>query len=259
MTIQSINEKLNAPATKKPTGVPALLEQLKPQIAAALPKHVDPSRLARIALTEFRKTPALQKCNPHSFLGAVMQSAQLGFEPGSGLGHAYIVPYKGEAQLQIGYRGMIDLARRSGQIISITARAVYQDDEFSYRYGLDEDLAHVPNEEAEQTPDRMSHVYAAAKLQGGGIQFEVLSRSQVERARKSSKSGSNGPWVTHFEEMAKKTAIRRLFKYLPISVEIQRAVTLDEKAEAGVSQENDSFLETEYEIEPSEGAPDGAS
>jgi len=247
MSVESINQKLTTTDTKKPAGVPTLLDKMKPQMAAALPKHVDVNRMTRIALTEFRKTPALAKCDPKSFLGAVMQSAQLGLEPGSSLGHCYLLPFKSQVQLIIGYRGMIDLARRSGQITSLTARAVYKNDEFKYSYGLDETLTHVPNEEAEQAPENLTHVYAVAKLKGGGIQFEVMSRSQVEKIRKASRAGNTGPWVAHFEEMAKKTAIRRLFKYLPVSIEIQKAVTLDEKADAGVTQDNENVIDVEFE------------
>lgn len=248
MSVESINQKLTAPATSsKPAGVPGLLEKMKPQMAAALPKHVDVNRMTRIALTEFRKTPALTRCDPKSFLGAVMQSAQLGLEPGSSLGHCYLLPFKNQVQLIIGYRGMIDLARRSGQIISLTARAVYKDDEFKYSYGLDETLTHIPSEDIEQKSADLTHVYAVAKLKGGGTQFEVLSRGQIELIRKSSRSGNSGPWLSHYEEMAKKTAIRRLFKYLPVSVEVQQAASLDEKADAGIEQDNASVIDIEFE------------
>ncbi|MEQ1053630.1 recombinase RecT, partial [Pseudomonas aeruginosa] len=153
--------------------------KIKGQIALALPKHMTADRLARIALTEIRKVPALAKCNQESFLGAVMQCAQLGLEPGNALGHAYLLPFgNGKAkdglsnvQLIIGYRGMIDLARRSGQIVSLTARTVHQNDQFSYRYGLDEDVQHVPGEGERGV---MTHVYAVAKLKDGGVQFEVM-------------------------------------------------------------------------------------
>lgn len=232
---------------------------MKSQIQAALPKHMTPERMARIVTTEIRKNPALVKCERNSFLGAVIQCAQLGLEPGNSLGHAYILPYdkrekqngnwvtvRTDAQLIIGYRGMIDLARRSGQIISISARSVRQGDEFVYRFGLDEDLIHKPSEEVEDGD--VTHVYAVAKLRDGGIQFEVMSTKQIESVRQQSKAKDNGPWKTHWEEMAKKTVIRRLFKYLPVSVEIQRAVMLDEAADAGVSQNNEYVFEGDFEV-----------
>lgn len=220
--------------------------KMKAQFQAALPKHMTAERMARIVTTEIRKTPALAKCDQASFLGSVIQCAQLGLEPGNSLGHAYLLPYGSHVQLIIGYRGMIDLARRSGQIISLSARAVREHDEFDYQLGLHEDLIHKPFEG--EDAGEITHVYAVAKLQGGGVQFEVMSRAQVEAVRAQSKAGKSGPWVTHFEEMAKKTVIRRLFKYLPVSVEIQRAVVLDERAEAGANQHHEDVLMGEYSI-----------
>lgn len=219
--------------------------RMKAQLAAALPKHMTAERMARIITTEIRKTPALAQCDQQSFLGSVIQCAQLGLEPGNSLGHAYLLPYGKQVQLIIGYRGMIDLARRSGQIISLTARTVRQHDEFDYQLGLHEDLTHKPYEGEDAGP--ITHVYAVARLQGGGVQFEVMSHAQVEAVRAQSKAGKSGPWVSHWEEMAKKTAIRRLFKYLPVSVEIQRAVVLDEAAEAGIPQDNEFVFDGEYE------------
>lgn len=233
--------------------------KIKAQMKLALPKHLTADRLARIATTEMRRVPALSKASPESFLGAIMQCAQLGLEPSSGLGHAYLIPFgngkdsrgRNNVQLIIGYRGMIELARRSGQILSISARTVHAGDEFKYQYGLNEDLHHVPAED--DTAGELTHVYAVARLKDGGVQFEVMSRKQIEAVRASSKAGAKSsskevPWVTHFEEMAKKTVIRRLFKYLPVSVEIQTAVTLDERADAGIDQHNEFFLDGDYQI-----------
>ncbi len=248
--------------------------KIKEQMALALPKHMTADRLARIALTELRKVPKLAQCDQRSFLGAIMQVAALGLEPGGALGHAYLIPFdkRGklangewgvvgtEVQLIIGYRGMIDLARRSGQIVSLSARIVYANDKFSYAYGMDEKLEHVPHEGAD--PGEMTHVYAVAKLVGGGVQFEVMSRARVERTRDDSqgykaavanakkyKKEVDSPWENHFDEMSKKTVIRQLFKYLPVSIEIQRAVGLDEQADAGVPQQNAMVIDGEYSIE----------
>lgn len=146
---------------------------------------------------------------------------------------------------------MIDLARRSGQIISLTARTVHQADRFSYRYGLDETIEHIPAE-GERGP--ITHVYAVAKLKDGGVQFEVMSVADVNRVRDASQGyksalqyeKTDSPWMQHYDEMAKKTAIRRLFKYLPVSIEIQRAVTLDEHGEAGISQQNSAVIDGSF-------------
>lgn len=221
------------------------------QMAVALPKAMTAERLVRVVTTECRRTPALLNTNPESFLGAILQCAQLGLEPGSALGHCYLLPFGSKAndgrpqcQLIIGYRGMIDLARRSGQIVSICAYTVHQKDHFSWRLGLDPNIEHIPSDDADR--GAMTHVYAVAKLKGGGVQFEVLSRAEVEKIRNQSKAGKNGPWVTHFEEMSKKTAVRRLFKYLPVSIEAVRAVEADERADRGEALAPQDFIDAEY-------------
>lgn len=235
----------------KPTTIAGLLTDpaIKQQMALALPKHMTADRLARIALTEVRKNPTLGKCDQASFLGAIMQCAQLGLEPGGALGHAYLLPFENrrkqitEVQFIVGYRGMIDLARRSGQIVSLSARAVHAGDRFTYSYGLEETVTHVPSENG---GGELTYVYAVAKLRDGGVQFEVMSRAEVEKVRNESngyKSAikydrKDNPWIGFFEEMAKKTVIRRLFKYLPVSIEMQTAVGLDEQAESGQVQDN---------------------
>ncbi len=224
--------------------------KVKAQLALALPKHLTAERLARIALTEIRKNPKLGKCDQASFLGSIMQCAQLGLEPGGALGHAYLLPFENkrkniiEVQFIIGYRGMIDLARRSGQIISISAHTVHENDKFSYEFGLHEDLKHIP---ADGERGRMTHVYAVARLKDDGVQFEVMSKLEVDKIRAQSKSGS-GPWSTHYDEMAKKTVIRRLFKYLPVSIEMTRAVIADEAADAGISQDNAHVITGEFSV-----------
>lgn len=240
-----------APTIKQPAKptIQGFLETYKGEITRALPKHMTADRMARIALTEFRKTPGLLKCDPATLFGAVIQCAQLGLEPGGTMGHAYLIPFENkkrgttDVQFIIGYRGMLDLARRSGQIISISAREVCANDQFAYRYGIDETIEHIP---AEGTRGELSHVYAVAKLKDGGVQFEVLTRTQIEEIRNASQgykmairfNRTDSPWISHFAEMAKKTAIRRLFKYLPVSIEMQRAVGLDEAGEEGFSQDN---------------------
>lgn len=257
MSTQELKDKLNAPS--KPIAQRTISNimsdpKIKKQMALALPKHMTADRLARIAMTEMRSNKALANSSPESFLGAIMQCAQLGLEPSNGLGHAYLIPFgkgkdeqrRNHVNLIIGYRGMIDLARRSGQILSITARAVHEHDEFSYEFGLHEDLTHKPYEDGDA--GELTHVYAVAKLKDGGVQFEVMSRKQVEAVRAKSAAGKDGPWVTHFEEMAKKTVIRRLFKYLPVSIEMQKAVGLDEQAEGGIDQNNAAMFLDEDDV-----------
>lgn len=235
--------------TKKPV-ILQYLEKYKDQITAALPAHLTADRMSRIMLTEIRKNAGLLQCDPKSLFGAVIQASQLGLEPGNALGHAYLLPFRNnkkncmDVQLIIGYRGMIDLARRSGQIESFTARAVHDDDEFSYSYGLEDKLVHVPCQDGDC--GALSHVYAIAKLKGGGVQWDVMTLTQVNAIRATSKAKDSGPWKTHFEEMAKKTVVRRLFKFLPVSVEMQSAIGLDEQAEAGVPQDNSAIIDADF-------------
>lgn len=217
-------------------------EAFKKQISLALPRHMSADRMLRIALTELRRTPALLSCNRESLLGAIVQCSQLGLEPGNNLGHAYLIPYGKECTLIIGYKGLIDLARRSGQIISISAREVRANDKFKIKYGLHEVLEHEPNFE-----DRgeLKGFYAIAQLKDGGHQFEYMPLIEINKIRDTSKSSksSMSPWGSYYEEMAKKTVIRRLFKYLPVSIEIQQAVALDEQADAGI-QNNSIDIQT---------------
>lgn len=213
----------------------------KAAIAAVLPKHMTPDRLMKVALGAIRNTPSLQECTTASLFGALVQSASLGLEPNTVLGHAYLVPFwnnkqnRRDVQLIIGYRGLIDLARRSGQIVSIAAHAVRERDEFSLDLGTESKIVHRPN----LIEDRGDIVafYAVAHLKDGGVAFDAMSVSDVMRIAKGTQSkGASGPWKDHFEEMGRKTVIRRLAKYLPLSIELATAVALDERADAQADQ-----------------------
>ena len=246
MSVQALKTATgNAIAKAKPTTISGFLETYKSEIARALPKHMDADRMARIALTECRKTPALLKCKPESLFGAVIQASQLGLEPGGALGHCYLIPFGQDVQFIVGYRGMVDLARRSGQIVSLEAHPVYEGDTFDCSFGLDSTLKHIPNwtDSSRAHPDKLRFVYAVAKLKDGGIQFEVMSRAEVDAIRARSKAGRSGPWVSDYTAMAIKTVIRRLFKYLPVSIELAKATALDERAESDLSQENEFVIE----------------
>lgn len=223
------------------------------QMALALPKHLTADRLARLALTEFRKNTALHKCSAQSIVAAAMQAAQLGLEFGGVLGQCYMVPYKQEAQLIIGYRGLVELARRSGQIINVLATAVYENDEFEWEEGLQPKIVHKPTK---GTRGQLTHVYAIAWFKSGLTQFVVMTREEVERIRNGSngykvvkKFGSDSPWDTHFEEMAKKTAIRRLSKQLPLSPEIRAVIDRDESRE----NEVEPIIDVPFEVDDGEG------
>lgn len=205
------------------------------KVEAIMPKHLSSERLYQLALSAIDHEPKLAQCDITTLLSCVMKCSALGLEPSAvdGLGRAYILPFyngkarKMEATFILGYKGMIDLARRSGEIESIASRAVYEGDEFEYEFGLDEKCRHIPHA-IERTPDKLTHVYVVAKFKDGGYYLDVMTKAEVEGIRKRSKAKDSGPWVTDYEAMAKKTVVRRAFPYLPVSIEAQGAASADE-------------------------------
>ncbi len=240
--------------------VKTFFESQKSAVAAVLPKHVSPDRMLRIALGALRTTPKLMNCSVESLMGAVVHCAQLGLEPNTPLGHAYLIPFENrkkgitEVQIVLGFKGLLDLARRSGQIVSINAHEVCENDQFEYTYGLAEDLVHKP---ALKNRGEVIAFYAVAKMQGGGHAFEVMSAEQINEIRDASQNykfardKANTVWGQHYVEMGRKTVLRRLVKYLPVSIELAQAATLDEVGSAGRSQALDNVLEGDY-ITPAE-------
>lgn len=230
-----------------------LLEQNKHVIAQALPKHMNAERLMRVAITSVTSNPALLKCYVPTLIGGIIQCSQMGLEPNTVLGHAYLIPYnnrkKGrtDAQVVIGYKGLIDLARRSGQIVSIAAHAVRQHDEFEYEYGLNEKLRHIPAEEGDR--GEITHFYAVAHMKDGGHAFEVMTRGAVQKIRETTNGKNNSVWSEHFEEMGRKTVIRRLSKYLPLSVEMATAVAMEDTTARGDTQNLEGVLDGSYTVE----------
>lgn len=214
------------------------LAEKRGAIAGRLPSHMNPDRLIKIALTAAAKNPKILDCDRESVMLSVMQAAELGLEPGGALGEGYLVPYGRTCQFIPGYRGLISLARRSGQIISIEAHAVFEQDEFTVEFGLDPKLIHRPTMKAERGV--VIAFYSVAKLQGGGIQYDYMTKADVDAIRSRSKASGSGPWVTDYNEMGKKTVIRRLFKALPVSVELCRALEIQAESECG---EFDASLE----------------
>lgn len=212
----------------------ALIEQMKPEIARVLPRHLDADRMARIATTVLRQTPALGRTTPESFMGALMTCSQLGLEPGP-LGEAYLVPYGQTCTFIPGYRGLVKLAYQSGMVTELYAEVAYERDDFTYTLGLERDLTHKPYRGGERGAP--TDVYAVAKLKGGGLAFEVMTVADVERIRARSKAGKNGPWVTDWEAMAKKTVVKQLAKWLPLSSEFVLATGHDESARTNIASE----------------------
>jgi len=212
-------------------------DNFKNQLKLALPKHLDANRMLRICLTEMRKTPKLASCDPTSFLGAVIQCSQLGLEPGSGLGQAYLIPYGKEVTMQIGYQGLIDLAMRSGKVDSIIADCVYTEDEFDFfTDGKGQHIYHKPNWESERADKDIKIVYAMAQIKGGGCVMAWMTRAEMDAHRKKFSKGGN-IWNNHFAEMAKKTVIRRLYKFLPKSIEMRDTLENEASNDLGVKPE----------------------
>jgi recombination protein RecT len=236
-----------------------LIERQKGEIARALPRHLDPDRLARIATTVMRQTPQLGQADPASFLGALMTCAQLGLEPGP-LGHAYLVPFRNgrsgtvEVTFIPGYRGLIDLARRSGQVQSVQARVVYDSDAFDYAFGLNPRLDHVPSGRL----GVVTHAYAVVRYKGDeGADFDVMTKAEVDAIRARSKSSEKGPWVTDYAEMAKKTVLRRLLKSAPMSVEYQQAIAQDEQVRTRIDLDGLDIAPPEPDPEVAASMVDG--
>ncbi|MDD7543001.1 MAG: recombinase RecT [Peptoniphilaceae bacterium] len=242
-----------------------LLHAMGEQIRMALPENIQSERFQRVALTAFSGNPKLQKADPVSFIAAMMQSAQLGLEPNTPLGQAYLIPYGNQIQFQIGYKGLIDLALRSGKYRSIYAHEVRENDEFSIAYGIEETIKHVPNMVGDR--GEVTGYYAVYKLENGGYGMFYMTKKEVmEHARKFSKTFNNGPWKTDFDAMAKKTVLKQVLKYAPMSIELQQATSIDEnvmdskKAQEAIDENViDVAWQSVEELEESEPAPSDVS
>ncbi len=225
---------------KKGGSLQGLIRAMEPEIKKALPSVITPERFTRMVFTALSNNPKLKECTPTSFLGAMMQAAQLGLEPNTPIGQAYLVPYRNkgklECQFQLGYKGGIDLAYRSGEIKDIQAHEVYENDTFEYEFGLEPKLKHIP-----ATHDRGNVImyYAVFHMVNGGYGFEVMSREDIiNHAQKTSQSFNipYSPWSKYFDEMAKKTVIKKMLKYAPIKTDFVRALAADETIKSDISE-----------------------
>jgi recombination protein RecT len=227
----------------KPQTIKEFVKSMELEIKKALPSVITPERFTRIVFSALSATPQLNECTPQSFLGAMMSAAQLGLEPNTPLGQAYLIPFKNnkkgivECQFQLGYKGILDLAYRSGEVSMIQAHIAYENDEFSFEYGLNPDLKHVP---AMENRGEAKWVYAMFKLQNGGYGFEVMSIADVRaHAKRYSQSYNSGfsPWATNFEEMAKKTVLKKVLKYAPLKSDFVRQTASDETIKVEISDD----------------------
>lgn len=194
------------------------LEERKATYINMLPPGMNVDRFMTLVIRACSQVPKLLSASKVSLLTAVSQAAELGLEPNGSLGHGWLLPYKDQVQFIPGYRGFIQLAVRSGEVSNITADVVYSADLFTVEKGANPVLRHVPDLEFEQTDEEIRFAYAVAKLRDSNTIFEVVSRKKIDRIMATSKSARSdySPWQTHYAEMAKKTAVRALAKYLPL-------------------------------------------
>lgn len=238
-------------------GMEQLLTKMGGQIQKALPSMVSSERFQRVALTAFSNNTKLQQCDPMSFIAAMMQSAQLGLEPNTPLGQAYLIPYGKQVQFQIGYKGLLELAQRSGKIKTLYAHEVRENDTFDIDYGLNQTLTHKPLLKGDR--GEVIGYYAVYHLDTGGNSFIFMTKDEVlEYAKRFSKTYNSGPWQTDFDAMAKKTVIKQLLKYAPLSIELQKATSMDETVKTEISDDmslvKDEGIEAEFTELTDEGA-----
>jgi recombination protein RecT len=217
-------------AKNQPDDIRSLIlsDSAKKQFAAALPRHLTPERFTRIALTAINRTPKLMQCTKESLLTCLLDLSQLGLEPDNRKAH--LIPYENRklnktiCTLIIDYKGLVELARRSGEISDIHADVVCENDHFEYSFGTEGKLVHKP---AIKDRGNVTAAYSFVKLKDGSSSYEVMNKEEVDAIRERSKAGNTGPWVTDWKEMAKKTVFRRHSKWLPVSPEFQEAIDKD--------------------------------
>lgn len=195
-------------------------EYFKQQIAIALPKHMTADRFVRVALTALLKTPKLLDCTKESVIECMLNCSALGLEPDGR--RAHLIPYGNKCTLIVDYKGIVELAKRSGDVAGVFAQTVCERDDFKWENG---DVTH----RIDWKNDRggVYAVYATITLKDGTKQTDVMTRSEVEAIRARSRAGSAGPWVTDWNEMAKKTVFRRASKWITLSPEIADALEKD--------------------------------
>lgn len=236
-------------AAGKKTGLQSLIRSMQGEIAKALPSVITPERFTRMLFTAISRNPQLVECTPESFMGAMMQAAQLGVEPNTPLGQAYLIPYRNhgrlECQFNLGAKGMLDMAYRSGDVTDVYAHEVHENDIFEYELGLTPKLVHKP---VMKNRGPVIAYYAVFHTKNGGYGFQVMSKDDVEAfAKKASKSFNSGPWQTYFDEMAKKTVLKKALKYAPMRAEFAKAIAADGTIKSSISENmSDMADEKEY-------------
>ena len=252
----AITKATGAVAKAQPKTMKDYVQSMSKEIERALPSVISPERFTRMTLTAISNNPQLAECTPKSFLSAVMASAQLGLEPNTALGQAYILPRRNkgtlEAEFQLGYRGLLDLAWRSGELVSIIAEEVREGDVFEFEYGLEPKLRHIPARENRGNP---IYYYACFKNKAGGSGFHVMSVEEMrEFAKKYSKAygSSYSPWNTNFSAMARKTILKQVLKFAPLRTELMKELSNDGTIKNSLAEDmSDVPNEMEYvDVEP---------
>ena len=219
-------------------------DSFRQAVAAALPKHLTPERFIRVAITAITRTPKLAQCDQASFFGALLTLSQYGIEPDGR--RAHLIPFENrkrgvtECQLIIDYKGLAELAMRSGLVSYLHADTVCEADEFEVNLG--EITKHVID--YRQPRGEVYAAYAICRFKDGATKAEVMTRDEVEAIRKRSRAGTSGPWITDWAEMAKKTAFRRLSKWLPLSPDLRQAVEADDDQFADMKRANLTATDT---------------
>lgn len=246
----------------KSMSIEDMIRAMAPEIQNALPSVITPERFTRMALSCLNNSPKLRECSQITFLAAMMNAAQLGLEPNTPLGQAYLIPYRNhgkmECQFQLGYKGLIDLVYRNPDIQTVQAQCVYENDEFDYELGLEPKLTHKP---ALKDRGNMILVYALWKSVNGGYGFEVMSKEDIDaHARRYSQSfnSSSSPWKSNYEEMAKKTVIKKCLKYAPLRSDMAKALSSDETIKSNINVDMSDVTPEEVEGEYEEMGTSGS-
>jgi recombination protein RecT len=187
---------------------------------------VSTERFIKATILALARYPDIQKAPVKDVLLAVLSTAEMGLEPTGAYGGAHLIRYGEKVNVLVDYRGFVKMALRSGQVHSVSADLVYAGDEFSYERGTNPRIVHIPTL-SDAKRGTVTHIYAIAVLNAGGSEFVVMTKTEVEAIRTRSRAGSTGPWVSDWGEMAKKTAVRRLFKLIPVAITPQLATALD--------------------------------
>jgi recombination protein RecT len=201
------------------------LTRMAPEFQAALPEHVTVERFTRVAMTAIQQTPALVDADRNSLYGSIVRLAQDGLLPDGR--EAAIVMFGQKAQAMPMIAGILKKVRQSGEVAKLSAQVVHENDAFEVRYGFDEDVHHVPPA-LDKPRGKAIGAYATAVLRDGSRLLEVMSFEEIEKVRKVSRAGQNGPWKEWWGEMARKTVMRRLSKRLPMSTDLLDAFDRDE-------------------------------